>query len=509
MLAAHPERARHGDASMSTLSPKIDFLRQAAVVGRLSAILPDDALLYRSEDTRPYECDGLSAYRQLPMVVALPRDEAEVQAVLKVCHELRVPVVARGAGTGLSGGALPMGDGVLLSLARMKRILSLDPLSRTARVQPGVRNAAISEAAAAYGLYYAPDPSSQIACTIGGNVAENSGGVHCLKYGLTVNNVLRVRGFTAEGEAVEFGSEALDGAGLDLLAIVIGSEGMLAVTTEVTVKLTPVPEMARCVMASFDDVEKAGNAVASVIAAGIIPAGLEMMDKPATHAVEQFVHAGYDLDAAAILLCESDGTPAEVEEEVGRMRAVLDAAGATAIRVSNSEAERLTFWAGRKAAFPAVGRISPDYYCMDGTIPRKRLGEILRFIAAMEIKYGLRCPNVFHAGDGNLHPLILFDANMPDELERTEAFAAEVLEKCIAVGGTITGEHGVGIEKINQMCVQFSPQELAVFRELKLAFDPDGLLNPSKNIPTLHRCAEYGRMHVKGGQLPHADLPRF
>jgi len=494
---------------MSTLSPKIDFLRQAAVVGRLSAILPDDALLYRSEDTRPYECDGLSAYRQLPMVVALPRDEAEVQAVLKVCHELRVPVVARGAGTGLSGGALPMGDGVLLSLARMKRILSLDPLSRTARVQPGVRNAAISEAAAAYGLYYAPDPSSQIACTIGGNVAENSGGVHCLKYGLTVNNVLRVRGFTAEGEAVEFGSEALDGAGLDLLAIVIGSEGMLAVTTEVTVKLTPVPEMARCVMASFDDVEKAGNAVASVIAAGIIPAGLEMMDKPATHAVEQFVHAGYDLDAAAILLCESDGTPAEVEEEVGRMRAVLDAAGATAIRVSNSEAERLTFWAGRKAAFPAVGRISPDYYCMDGTIPRKRLGEILRFIAAMEIKYGLRCPNVFHAGDGNLHPLILFDANMPDELERTEAFAAEVLEKCIAVGGTITGEHGVGIEKINQMCVQFSPQELAVFRELKLAFDPDGLLNPSKNIPTLHRCAEYGRMHVKGGQLPHADLPRF
>ena len=494
---------------MSTLSPKIDFLRQAAVVGRLSAILPDDALLYRSEDTRPYECDGLSAYRQLPMVVALPRDEAEVQAVLKVCHELRVPVVARGAGTGLSGGALPMGDGVLLSLARMKRILSLDPLSRTARVQPGVRNAAISEAAAAYGLYYAPDPSSQIACTIGGNVAENSGGVHCLKYGLTVNNVLRVRGFTAEGEAVEFGSEALDGAGLDLLAIVIGSEGMLAVTTEVTVKLTPVPEIARCVMASFDDVEKAGNAVASVIAAGIIPAGLEMMDKPATQAVEQFVHAGYDLDAAAILLCESDGTPAEVEEEVGRMRAVLEAAGATAIRVSNSEAERMKFWAGRKAAFPAVGRISPDYYCMDGTIPRKRLGEILRFIAAMEIKYGLRCPNVFHAGDGNLHPLILFDANIPDELERTEAFAAEVLEKCIAVGGTITGEHGVGIEKINQMCVQFSPEELALFRELKLAFDPDGRLNPSKNIPTLHRCAEYGRMHVKGGVLPYADLPRF
>ena len=487
----------------------IDFLRQAAVVGRLAAILPPEAIIHRSEDTRPYECDGLSAYRQLPMVVALPRDESEVQAVLKACHELQVPVVPRGAGTGLSGGALPMGDGVLLSLARMQRILSLDPVSRTARVQPGVRNAAISEAAAAYGLYYAPDPSSQIACTIGGNVAENSGGVHCLKYGLTVNNVLRVRGFTAAGEPVEFGSEALDAPGYDLLAIAIGSEGMLAVTTEVTVRLIPVPETARCVMASFDDVERAGDAVAAIIGAGIIPAGLEMMDRPATHAVEQFVHAGYDLDAAAILLCESDGTPAEVEEEVERMRAVLQGAGATAIRVSSSEAERLKFWAGRKAAFPAVGRISPDYYCMDGTIPRKRLGEILRFIAAMEKKYGLRCPNVFHAGDGNLHPLILFDANIAGELERTEAFAAEVLEKCIEVGGTITGEHGVGIEKINQMCVQFSPAELELFRGVKRAFDPDGRLNPSKNIPTLHRCAEYGGMRVGGGGLAHSELPRF
>ena len=333
--------------------------------------------------------------------------------------------------------------------------------------------------------------------------------MHCLKYGLTVNNVLRVRGLTIEGEVVEFGSEALDAPGLDLLAAIIGSEGMLAVTTEVTVKLVPKPETARCIMASFDDVEKAGNAVADVIAAGIIPAGMEMMDQPATRAVEEFVHAGYDLDAVAILLCESDGTAEEVEEEIARMTAVLEKSGATGLRVSGSEAERLKFWAGRKAAFPAVGRISPDYYCMDGTIPRRSLGEILLFVAAMEKKYGLRCPNVFHAGDGNLHPLILFDANNPDELRRTEAFAAEVLEKCIAVGGTITGEHGVGIEKINQMCQQFSAPELAAFRGFKLAFDEYGLLNPGKNIPTLHRCAEYGGMHVKGGQLPHPELPRF
>ena len=487
----------------------INFIRQAEVVGRLLAVLPREAVLYQSEDTRPYECDGLSAYRQVPMIVALPADEAEVQAVLRICHTLQVPVVARGAGTGLSGGALPMGDGVLLSLAKMKSILAVDPVACVARVQPGVRNIAISEAAAPYGLYYAPDPSSQIACTIGGNVAENSGGVHCLKYGLTVHNVLRVRGLGVTGEIIELGSEALDAPGYDLLALVIGSEGMLAITTEVTVRLIPKPEVARCIMASFDDVEKAGNAVADVIGAGIIPAGLEMMDRPATRAVEEFVHAGYDLDAAALLLCESDGTAEEVEEEIARMSGVLRRSGATGIRISASEAERLKFWAGRKAAFPAVGRISPDYYCMDGTIPRKRLGEILRFIAAMESKYGLRCPNVFHAGDGNLHPLILFDANTPDELERTERFAGEVLEKCIAVGGTITGEHGVGIEKINQMCMQFSASELALFRRVKQAFDADGLLNPGKNIPTLHRCAEYGRMHVKGGQMPHGDLPRF
>ncbi len=494
---------------MNVRAEKIDFMRQAEVVGRLLAVLPRAAVLYQSEDTRPYECDGLSAYRQLPMVVALPADESQVQAVLRICHELRVPVVARGAGTGLSGGALPMGDGVLLSLAKMKKILAVDPVARIARVQPGVRNLAISEAAAPYGLYYAPDPSSQLACTIGGNVAENSGGVHCVKYGLTVHNVLRVRGLTVEGEFVEFGAEALDAPGYDLLALAIGSEGMLAVTTEVSVRLIPRPDQACCIMASFDDVEKAGNAVADIIAAGIIPAGLEMMDRPATHAVEQFVHAGYDLEAAAILLCESDGTAEEVSEEIARMSEVLRGSGATAIRVSQNEAERLKFWAGRKAAFPAVGRISPDYYCMDGTIPRRRLGEILRFIAQMEQKYGLRCPNVFHAGDGNLHPLILFDANNPDELARTEAFAGEVLEKCVEVGGTITGEHGVGIEKINQMCTQFAPAELALFRGIKTAFDPLGLLNPGKNIPTLHRCAEYGRMHIKGGSVPHPELPRF
>ena len=402
-----------------------------------------------------------------------------------------------------------MGDGVLLSLAKMKKILAVDPVARIARVQPGVRNLAISEAAAPYGLYYAPDPSSQLACTIGGNVAENSGGVHCLKYGLTVHNVLRVRGYTIAGEPVEFGSEALDAPGYDLLALAIGSEGMLAVTTEVSVRLIPKPQQACCIMASFDDVEKAGDAVAAIIAAGIIPAGLEMMDRPATHAVEEFVHAGYDLEAAALLLCESDGTSEEVAEEIARMSEVLRSAGAVAIRVSQNEDERLRFWAGRKAAFPAVGRISPDYYCMDGTIPRRRLGEILRFIAQMEQKYNLRCPNVFHAGDGNLHPLILFDANEPDELARTEAFAGEVLEKCIAVGGTITGEHGVGIEKINQMCTQFAADELALFRGVKAAFDPQGLLNPGKNIPTLHRCAERGGMHIKGGALPHAELPRF
>ncbi|WP_272970715.1 FAD-linked oxidase C-terminal domain-containing protein [Comamonas terrigena] len=483
--------------------------RQAEVVAALRAHVPEHALLYQSEDTTPYECDGLTAYRQRPLVVCLPETYAQVQAVLKACHAVQVPVVARGAGTGLSGGAMPHAMGVTLSLAKFNKILKVDAFSRTALVQCGVRNLAISEAAAPFNLYYAPDPSSQIACTIGGNVAENSGGVHCLKYGLTVHNVLKVKGFTIEGEPVEFGSDALDAPGYDLLAAMIGSEGMLAVVTEVTVKLVPKPQLARCIMASFDDVRKAGDAVAAVIAAGIIPAGLEMMDKPMTAAVEDFVKAGYDLRAEAILLCESDGTPEEVEEEIGRMSAVLRNAGATAITVSNSEEERMRFWSGRKNAFPASGRISPDYMCMDSTIPRKRLADILLSIQEMEKKYQLRCANVFHAGDGNLHPLILFDANDPDELHRCELFGADILETSVAMGGTVTGEHGVGVEKLNSMCTQFTTEENLQMFALKAAFDPAGLLNPGKVIPTHNRCAEYGKMLVRGGQISHPDLPRF
>jgi glycolate oxidase len=483
--------------------------RQSLVVTELTSLLPPHALLWQSEDTAPYECDGLTAYRELPLVVALPETEEQVAAVLRACHKLEVPVVARGAGTGLSGGALPHRMGVTLSLAKFNRILKVDPTSRTATVQCGVRNLAISEAAAVHKLYYAPDPSSQIACSIGGNVAENSGGVHCLKYGLTLHNVLRVRGFTAEGEAVEFGSEALDVAGLDLMTVLIGSEGMLAVVIEVTVKLIPKPQLARCIMASFSDVRHAGDAVANVIAAGIIPAGLEMMDKPMVAAVEGFVKAGYDLDAAAILLCESDGTPEEVSEEIGRMLDVLAESGATRMEVSRDEAQRLRFWSGRKNAFPASGRISPDYMCMDSTIPRKRLADILLAIAEMEKKYQLRCVNVFHAGDGNLHPLILFDANDPDQLHRCELFGADILETSVALGGTVTGEHGVGIEKLSSMCVQFSPAEREQMLAVKRAFDPAGLLNPGKVIPSLARCAEYGKMHVRKGLLPFAELPRF
>ena len=483
--------------------------RQALVVRGLKAVVPAHALLWNNEDTTPYECDGLTAYRQRPLVVVLPETYAQVRAVLQTCHALNVPVVARGAGTGLSGGAMPHKLGVTLSLAKFNKILKLDPLGRTAVVQGGVRNLAISEAAAPHGLYYAPDPSSQIACTIGGNVAENSGGVHCLKYGLTVHNVIKVKGFTIEGDEVEFGSDALDAPGYDLLSVIVGSEGMLAVTTEVTVKLIPKPQLARCIMASFDDLRKAGDAVAAVIAAGIIPAGLEMMDKPMTAAVEDFVHAGYDLTAEAILLCESDGTVEEVEEEIGRMSEVLKRCGATAIAVSQNEAVRLKFWSGRKNAFPASGRISPDYMCMDSTIPRKRLADILLAIAEMEKKYALRCANVFHAGDGNLHPLILFDANDADQLHRCELFGAEILETSVAMGGTVTGEHGVGVEKLNSMCVQFSSEENEQMFGVKRAFDGRGLLNPGKVIPTLNRCAEYGKMLVRGGKISHPDLPRF
>jgi glycolate oxidase len=483
--------------------------RQTAVVAALAQALPREAILFRHEDTVTYECDALTAYRASPLVVVLPETESQVAAILKVCHKLGVPVVARGAGTGLSGGAMPHDSGVILSLAKFNRILKIDPASCTAVVQCGVRNLSISEAAVSYGLYYAPDPSSQIACTIGGNVAENSGGVHCLKYGLTLHNVLRVRGFMVDGTPVEFGSEALDAAGLDLLSVIIGSEGMLAVITEVTVKLIPKPPLARCIMASFNDIESAGAAVASVIAHGIIPAGLEMMDKAMTAAVEAFVHADYDLSAAAILLCESDGTAAEVEEEIAHMEEVLKKAGASRMEVSRDEAQRLKFWSGRKNAFPASGGISPDYMCMDSTIPRKRLAQMLGAIQQMEVTYNLRCVNVFHAGDGNLHPLILFDAADADQLRRCELFGADILETSVRLGGTVTGEHGVGIEKLNSMCVQFSAEERAQFLAVKRAFDPLELLNPGKVIPTLHRCAEYGKMHVRRGMLPFPELPRF
>ena len=483
-----------------------------ALLARLKTILPSQSILADEEELGPYECDGLTAYRAMPLLVVLPETEAQVEAVLRTCYELKVPVVPRGAATGLSGGAMPHEDGVVLSLAKFKRILKIDPMARTAVVQPGVRNLAVSEATAPYGLYYAPDPSSQIACTIGGNVAENSGGVHCLKYGLTVHNVLKVRGFTIDGDAVEFGAEALDAAGLDLLAIINGSEGLLVVITEVTVKLTPKPELAQVVLAYFDDVKKAGDAVASVIAAGIIPGGLEMMDKKATHAVEPYVKAGYDMDAEAVLLCESDGTPEEVAEEIQRMKAVLDKSGASSLVVSRNEAERLLFWAGRKAAFPAVGRITPDYLCMDGTIPRKRLAEMLEAIADLSVKYGLRCANVFHAGDGNLHPLIMYDANQPGELERATAFGGEILELSVRLGGTITGEHGVGVEKVDLMAAQFTPAEISAFHRLKAAFDERGLLNPGKGIPTLARCREYTQ--TRGALSPLAASsastpPRF
>ena len=481
----------------------------AALRASLATLLPADALRVEAEELAAYECDGLTAYRRRPLAVAIPADDAEVAAVLRACAALGVPVVARGAGTGLSGGALPHPLGLTLSLARFTRIQSIDPVAATATVQAGVRNLAISEAAAPYGLFYAPDPSSQLACTIGGNVAENSGGVHCLKYGLTLHNVRRVRGFTAAGEPVEFGSLALDASGLDLLALIVGSEGMLAVITEVTVKLTPKPVTARCTLASFPDIESAGRAVAAVIAAGIVPAGLELMDRRMTAAAEAYVRAGYDLDAEAILLCESDGTPEEVEEEIARTTAVLAASGATRFGTSRDEAERLRFWSGRKTAFPASGSLSPDYLCMDSTIPRKRLAEMLLAIRAMESTYGLACVNVFHAGDGNLHPLILFDASDPDQLRRAEAFGADVLETSVRIGGTITGEHGVGVEKLNSMCVQFSDAERETFFAVKRAFDPAGLLNPGKVIPTLSRCAEYGRMHVHRGELRHAELPRF
>jgi glycolate oxidase len=486
--------------------PRVD---RAELLAEIQARLPDLEVLHRQEDLRPYECDGLSAYRTVPLLVVLPERIDQVQELLRICHRRRVPVVPRGAGTGLSGGALPLEQGVLLVMARFNRILELNPDGRYARVQPGVRNLAISQAAEPYGLYYAPDPSSQIACSIGGNVAENAGGVHCLKYGLTVHNVLAVEMLTMEGEHVTLGSGALDSPGLDLLALFIGSEGLLGVVTEVTVRLLPKPQVARALLASFDSVEKAGQAVGDIISAGVIPGGLEMMDRLAIRAAEDFIHAGYPVDAEAILLCELDGVEADVRDDIERVRAVLEGAGATEVKLAADDAERIRFWAGRKNAFPAVGRMSPDYYCMDGTIPRRQLPAVLSGTAALAEQYGLRVANVFHAGDGNMHPLILFDANRPGELERAETLGGKILELCVAVGGTITGEHGVGREKINQMCVQFGSDELTFFHAVKAAFDPAGLLNPGKNVPTLHRCAEFGAMHVHHGELPFPELERF
>jgi len=483
--------------------------RAKSLARQLRGIVPSNAVLFEEEEIRPYECDGLSVYRQLPLVVVIPDTIEQVQAILRLCSQANIPVVARGAGTGLSGGALPNTNGVLLSLAKFNQIISIDPVNRTAHVQPGVRNLAISQAAKKYNLYYAPDPSSQIACTIGGNVAENSGGIHCLKYGLTVHNIRKITIVTMDGELMTIGGNALDAPGYDLLALMTGSEGMLGVIVDVTVQLLPIPERAQVILAAFSSNEAAGAAVGAIISAGIIPAGMELMDRLAIQAAEDFVHAGYPTDVEAILLCEVDGTNAEVSNHIAKVRKILMDLGAIEVRTAKDEDERAKFWQGRKAAFPAVGRISPDYYCMDGTIPRNRLPEVLNQISKLSSEYGLAVANVFHAGDGNLHPLILFDANKPGELKKTEEMGGKILELCVAVGGTITGEHGVGIEKINQMCVQFHPTELSQFHSVKNAFDPAGLLNPGKAVPTLHRCAEFGAMHVHHGKIPFPDIERF
>lgn len=463
----------------------------ATLASMFREFIDDSFVIADTESKRPFECDGLSVYKEMPRLVVAPNSTEQVQKAMRLCHSYGVPVVVRGAGTGLSGGALPHSDGVLLSLSRFSRIIEIDSRARLARVQPGVRNLEISEACDAYGLFYAPDPSSQIACSIGGNVAENAGGVHCLKYGLTVHNILQMTVVTVNGEIITVGSEGLDSAGPDLMALMIGSEGMLGVVTEVTVRLLPKPSHCQVVLASFDDIESAGDAVSAVIAEGIIPAGFEMMDSNAVRAAEAYAHAGYDTDAAALLLCELDGTAGEVQDGIGKVVKVFEQYGATSIRVSQDEAERALYWKGRKSAFPAIGRISPDYYCMDGTIPRRMLSRVLSGISQLSSEFGLRVANVFHAGDGNMHPLILFDESKPGELERTEAFGAKILELCVEVGGCITGEHGVGVEKLQQMLVQFDEPELAQLNAIKDACDPNGLLNPGKGVPTLKRCQEY------------------
>ncbi|BEH15892.1 MULTISPECIES: FAD-linked oxidase C-terminal domain-containing protein [Marinobacter] len=472
-------------------------LTKTELAEQFRAFIDPEFVITDDETLKPYECDGLAMYREMPMLVVLPETVQQVQRVMRICHEQGVPVVARGAGTGLCAGAMPHKEGVVLSLAKFNRILEVDPLARTARLQPGVRNLAISEEAAQFGLYYGPDPSSQIACTIGGNVAENSGGVHCLKYGLTVHNLLSVEIVTAEGDRVTVGSDGLDSCGMDLLALLTGSEGLLGVVTEVKVKLLPKPEVAQVIMAGFDSVEKAGDAVGGVIAHGIIPGGLEMMDGHAIIAADDFCQAGYPRDAKALLLCEVDGTEEEVHEHIAEAEAVFRKLGATSIRTSSSEAERALLWKGRKSAFPAVGRISPDYYCMDGTIPRRHLAKVLLEMESMSERFGLRVANVFHAGDGNLHPLILFDANVPGEFESAEAFGSAILSLCVEVGGCITGEHGVGVEKIRQMAVQFNDEELQQFHDVKAAFDPTGILNPGKGVPTLRFCQEYRSIEHK------------
>jgi len=487
--------------------PELDARRQT-VADRMAACLPADALLVHPEELAPYECDGLSAYRRSPLLVALPGSADEVRSVLTICRDLQVPVVARGAGTGLSGGARPLAEGVLLNMSRMNRILEVDVDNRLARVQPGVRNLQVSEAVASQGLYYAPDPSSQIACSVGGNVAENAGGVHCLKYGLTVHNVAAVEIATIDGDLLTLGARGPDAPGYDLLALLHGSEGLLAVVTEVTVRLLPVPRFAQVAVAAFDAVDAAGDAVARIVASGILPAGLEMMDRGCIDAVNDFLDVSYP-SCEALVLCELDGTEEEVQSQLERVGRLLEETGATSIRMSGSEEERLKLWSGRKAAFPAVGRISPDYYCMDGTIPRRHLARVLNEIRRLSDHYGLPVVNVFHAGDGNMHPLILYDANREGEMETAERLGGEILEACVAVGGTITGEHGVGIEKIDQMCVQFTSEELQQFHDIKRAFDPDGLLNPGKAVPTLARCAEFGAMHVHRGELPFPELERF
>ncbi len=486
-----------------------DTMTRQSLAQRFREFLPRASVIDQPESLRVYECDSLSAYRQSPRLVVLPETVEQVHRAMRVCSELRIPVVSRGAGTGLSGGALPHAEGIVLSLAKMNAVLEIDPLNRTARVQPGIRNLAISEAVKHLDLFYAPDPSSQIACTIGGNVAENAGGVHCLKYGLTVHNIAGLKIVSIDGELITLGSAALDCPGFDLMALMIGSEGMLGVVVEVTVKLLPMPECARVMMGVFDSAEKAADSVTAIIAAGIIPAGVEMMDNPAIRATEDFVHAGYPRDAEAILLCELDGAQHDVDDRLAAVQRIVEQHGAVETRVARDERERALFWSGRKSAFPAIGRISPDYYCIDGTIPRKFLGRVLTEIGRLSSQYGLPVANVFHAGDGNLHPLILYDANRPGELQKTEALGAKILEVCIQVGGTITGEHGVGIEKIGGMCTQFTDRERAQFHAVREAFDPARLLNPGKAIPTLARCAEHNAMHIHRGEVPFPEIERF